>query len=813
MGTEGEFGLSLKLDKGGALRIADTLADAAPSEIADAFPIIKYLRETDSPDLEKYILSVSPELNALTITAEGDAYLFLKSVKVSDGYDYTIRFNGSLKASESSKLDAVDPQYPGKEMGYDAEITVTVDAVAVIHANEDAIPQSISAKAVVSADGWGLMNYEVHSKRGEVSYTYVDAERDPVDIGYVLEFQGSVSEEVTRDDIDKIVSGESLNRRVDVASSALEINNGRVAMSGIEASSELNLAKVYSEISKYLEDEGPSTDILGTEGLGYADSVYFILQEFLQNKCDVFLSEQTYRDLIDAGKAVWTQLRDGKLDFFYSFGYNIYNTSIKEGILAKLDTDMVPTYNRIVGSDGDYRLSYSKNYHQTEIDVEVSGAVVPEEIRGFPVSSGNNHDWGYVNAYKNRIECYTNEIESGSWNVWYHGKVPQNVSVTIDGITEENKSKVSWEIIQFDDFDGLWCVRITISDMLYELFGKEIRVSWDQYENVLILHSEYGGKYSIIGGVLYAYAGWNATAIKLVDSTDSSTVTISKYITVEDEEKRVTDIRINDAKVGELILDVGDNDQYYSGFYSVDLTGSVIGKLTIQGRGYVDFESYKGLEGVKELVIGDDVLTSGVPGIPGWFGVGSTFTDNSIKYVVIRAFDGIKVNVIGVSGDSVVIPKTVLYKGQEFEVNATDLQGVDIQLLDVRGGWAIELESSKIGELRFNSLSVRVTEDCVIDRFVLTGEESVWVYCDEIANIGAKTIAFEVPISGFTGNFSRIRATVTDLMTIDGLVYLKITAPGKNAMQFIEVADGKDIDMRVRASSNSKEMNILYGGI
>lgn len=800
LGTEGEFGLSLKLDKGGALRIADTLTDAAPSEIADAFPIIKYLRETDSPDLEKYIISVSPELKALTITAEGDAYLFLGSEKVSDGYDYTIRFNGSLKASESSKLDAVDSQNPGEEMGYDAEITVTVDAVAVIHSNEDAIPQSISAKAVVSADGWGLMNYEVHSKRGEVSYTYVDAEKDPVDIGYVLEFQGSVSDDVTRGDIDKIVSGESLNRRVYVASSTLEVSDGRVVLSGFEGSSSIDLGKLYLEIRDSLKDEGYSTDSFDGRELSYVESVYFILQDFLQKECNVFLSEQTYRDLIDAGKVIWTQLRDGKLDFFYSFGGNIYNTTIKEGIVAKLDTDMVPTYNRITGSEGDYRLSYSKNDYQTYIDVEISGAEMPEEIRGFSVSSDNKYDQGYVNAYKNRTEYYTYAIDSGSWDVWYYGKVPQDVSVTIDGITEENKSKVSWEIIHSIDFDGLWCVRITISDMPYELFGKEIRVSCGQYEYVLVLHSGYGDNFSIINGVFYAYSDWNATAIKLVDSTDSSTVTISKYITVGDEEKRVTDIKINDGKVGELILDVGDNDQYYSGFYSVDLTGSAIGKLTIQGRGYVDFESYKGLEGVKELVIGDDVLTSGVPGIPGWFGVGSTFTDNSIKYVVIRAFDRIKVNVIGVSGDSAVIPKTVSYEGQEFEVNATDLQGIDIQLLDVRGGWAIELESSKIGELRFNSSSVRVTEDCVIDRFVLTGEESVWVYCDEIANIGAKTIAFEVPISGFTGDFSRIRATLTDLMTIDGLVYLKITAPGKNAMQFIEVADGKDIDMRVRAS-------------
>ena len=505
MGTEGEFGLSLKLDKGGALRIADTLADAAPSEIADAFPIIKYLRETDSPDLEKYILSVSPELKALTITAEGDAYLFLTSEKVPDGYDYTIRFNGSLKASESSKLNAVDPQNPGKEMGYDAEIMVTVDAVAVVHANKDAIPQSISAKAVVSADGWGLMNYEVHSKRGEVSYTYVDAERDPVDIGYVLEFQGSVSGEVTRADIDTIVSGESLNRRVYVASSTLEVNNGRVAMSGIEASSKFDLSKVYSEIRKYLEDEGPSTDIPGTEGPGYTDSVYFILQEFLQNRCDVFLSEQTYRDLIDADKAIWTQLRDGKLDFFYSFGDNIYNTAIKDGIVAKLDTEMEPMHERIVESNGDYQLSYRKANYERYVDVEIEGAEAPEEIRGFPVYRDGYRDDDNQRMDGNRIEIYTYNIESGSWDVWFHGDAPDVVSMAINGIDDDTRSKVKCEILQSGSFDKVWCARISISDNSYGLFGKEIHIGNGLDEKILVLHSRYGDNVSVIDGIIYAY--------------------------------------------------------------------------------------------------------------------------------------------------------------------------------------------------------------------------------------------------------------------------------------------------------------------
>ena len=798
LGTEGEFGLSLKLDKGGALRIADTLADAAPSEIADAFPIIKYLRETDSPDLEKYILSVSPELKALTITAEGDAYLYLTSEKVPDGYDYTIRFNGSLKASESSKLNAVDPQNPGKEMGYDAEIMVTVDAVAVVHANKDAIPQSISAKAVVSADGLGLMNYEVHSKRGEVSYTYVDAERDPVDIGYVLEFQGSVSGEVTRADIDTIVSGESLNRRVYVASSTLEVNNGRVAMSGIEASSELDLSKVYSEIRKYLEDEGPSTDIPGTEGPGYTDSVYFILQEFLQNRCDVFLSEQTYRDLIDAGKAIWTQLRDGKLDFFYSFGDNIYNTAIKDSIVAKLDTEMEPMHERIVESDGDYQLSYRKANYERYVDVEIEGAEAPEEIRGFPVYRDGYRDDDYQRTDGNRIEIYTYNIGSGSWDVWFHGDAPDEVSMVIDGIDNDTRSKVKCEVVQSGSFDKVWCARISISDNPYGLFGKEIHIGNGFDEKILVLHSRYGDNVSVIEGVIYAHDNiGSASVIGLIGSTSTSTVTIKKAIGINDNQFNIRYVWIHDSEVGELILDTGE----WGSFYYVDLQGSNIGKLIIQGHGYVDFDRYKGLENVKELAL--DKTLDGVYGIismPGWSGAGSTFIVDGVEYLIFNSRGEELVKVINITGSSVVIPATVSFGEKEYAVGEVNIHDKTIQKLEIRGGNGnAYIHSSTIGELRSNYIPY-FSQNSTVGKFVLVGDAPIRVDCYYLADMNAGSVEFNAPISYFSGDITLLSKYGMETVTVDGIVYLKTVIQGKNVMYIVRIVEGDDLDVTIHGS-------------
>ncbi len=818
MGTEGEFGLSLKLDKGGALRIADTLVDAAPSEIADAFPIIRYLRETDSPDLEKYILSVSPELKALTITAEGDAYLFLKSVKVPDGYDYTIRFNGSLKASESSKLNAVDPQNPDKEMGYDAEITVTVDAVAVIHANEDAIPQSISAKAVVSADGWGLMNYEVHSKRGEISYTYVDAgtavpapipstgevsyiyvnaERDPVDIGYVLEFQGSVLDEVTRDDIDTIISGGSLNRRVNVASSALEINNGRVAMSGIEASSEIDLSKVYSEIRDHLEDEGPSTDIPGTEGLGYADSVYFILQEFLQNKCDVFLSEQTYRDLIDAGKAIWTQLRDGKLDFFYSFGDNIYNTAIKDSIVAKLDMKMEPRQERIVESDGDYQLSYKKNLNRGCVYVDAEDAIAPKTIGGFPVCLDYycDHRYEYSESDEGRLEVETYNIHSGEWIFAIKGEMPNDVSISVGGVSDDIRSKISTIVGMMEGIDGYWSLGVTVSESLYELYGHEIRIGYDSKEIILTIHFQYGDRLFVEDGVVYAYDDWSAVAIGLKGSISSSSVTVKSKITIDGKDYSAGRVLIKGAEIGELVL------QTYQGhsFYEVDLQGSEIGKLSIQGSGYVYLNNYTGLDNVRGVIISDEL--NGVYGtlnIPGWSGVGGTFTVDGVTYEIFRSDGKDMVDAIGASGDSVEIPKKVSYEGRTYEINSTQLHNVDIRNLKVNGGWSVDLYSSNIGELSFNRTDVRCDDDSVVDTFVLISDEAVGIDCYSIANMDANSIVLNAPISRVYGDLSLLSKYGMDTVTLDGIVYLKMTVQGRDVMQFVRIVDGDEMDVTIR---------------
>lgn len=797
LGTEGEFGLSLKLDKGRALRIADTLADAAPSEIADAFPIIKYLRETDSPDLEKYILSVLPEFKALTITAEGDAYLFLRSEKVPDGYDYTIRFNGSLKAYESSKLDAVDPQNPGKEMGYDAEITVTVDAVAVIHSNEDAIPQSISAKAVVSADGWGLMNYEVHSKRGEVSYTYVDAEKDPVDIGYVLEFQGSVSDEVTRVDIDRIVSGESLNRRVYVASSALEVNNGRVAMSGIEASSELDLSKVYSEIRDYLKDEGPSTDIPGTEGLGYADSVYFILQEFLQNKCDVFLSEQTYRDLIDAGKAIWTQLRDGKLDFFYSLGDNIYNTAIKDSIEAELDMKMEPRQERIVEFDGDYQLSYKKNLNRGCVYVDAEDAIAPKTIGGFPVCLDYycDHRYEYPESDEGRLEVETYNIHSGEWIFAIKGEMPNDVSISVDGVSDDILSKISTTVGMMEGIDGYWSLGVTVSDSLYELYGHEIRIGYDSKEIILTIHFQYGDRLFVEDGVVYAYDDWSAVAIGLKGSTSSSIVTVKSKITIDGKDYSAGRVLIKGAEIEELVLRTYPE---YS-FYEVDLQGSEIGKLSIQGSGYAQFNYYTGLDNVHEVIISDEL--NGVYGtldIPEWSGVGGTFTVEGVTYKIFRSNGKDMVDAIGASGDSVEIPKKVSYEGRTYEINSTQLHNVDIRSLKVNGGWSVDLYSSNIGELSFNRTDVRCDDDSVVDTFVLISDEAVGIDCYSIANIDANSIVLNAPISRVYGDLSLLSKYGMDTVTLDGIVYLKMTVQGRDVMQFVRIVNGDEMDVTIR---------------
>lgn len=797
LGTEGEFGLSLKLDKGGALCIADTLADAAPSEIADAFPIIRYLRETDSPDLEKYILSISPELKALTIIAEGDAYLFLKSEKVSDGYDYTIRFNGSLKASESSKLDAVDPQNPGKEMGYDAEITVTVDAVAVIHSNEDAIPQSISAKAVVSADGWGLMNYEVHSKRDEVSYTYVDAETDPVDIGYVLEFQGSVSDKVTRDDIDKIISGESLIRRVNVASSALEVNNGRVAMSGIEVSSEFDLAKVYSEIRKSLEDDGPSTDIPGMEGLGYADTVYFILQEFLQTEYDLFLSEQTYRDLIDAGKAIWTQLRDGKLDFFYSFGDNTYNTAIESGIVAKLDMKMEPRHERIVESDEDYRLSYEKDLNSGCVYVNAEDATAPETIGGFPVclDSYCDHRWEYPESDEGHLEVDTYNIRSGEWTFAIKGEMPSEVSISIDGISGDIRSKISGAVGMIEGIDGYWSLGVTVSDSLYELYGHEIRIGYGSKEIILMIHSQYGDRLFIEDGVVYAYDDWNAASIGLKGSTSSSTVTVKSKIAIDGKDYDVGRVLIKGAEIGELVL------QIYRGhsFYEVDLHGSEIGKLSIQGSGYANLNDYTGLDDVREVIISDKLNdVYGILDIPGWSGVGGTFTVEGVTYEIFRSNGKDMVNAIDASGDFVEIPKKVSYEGRTYEINSTKLHGVDIKNLKVNGGWNVDLYSSNISELSFNRTDVWCDHDSVIDTFVLISNEAVDINCYSIADMGANSIVLNAPISRVYGDASLLSKYGMDTVTLDGIVYLKMTVQGRDVMQFVRIVDGDEMDITIR---------------
>ncbi len=789
--TEGEFGLSLNLDKGGVLRIADTLADAVPPEIVNTIPIIKYLQETDSPNLEKYILSVSPEIKALTMAAEGEVYLFMKSEKVSDGYDYTMRFNGSLKASESMKLDAVDSQHPDKAMGYDAEISVKVDAVAIVHANEDAIPQSVSAKAVISAGGWELMNYKVSERNGEISYAYADAEKDPVDIGYVLEFQGSVSKEVTRADIDAIVSGKSMDRRVNVAFSASEINNGRVAISGIEASYEIDSAVIYSEIRKSFDQEAPSIDSPGASDLSYTDSIYFVLQEFLQNEYNVFFSEQTYHDLIGAGKEIWIQLRGGNLDFFYSFGDNFYNTAIKNSIVGKLDTEMEPRYEFIATTDGDYQLSYWKALNHRCVYVDAKNVVAPEYICGFPVCIDpyGDHKWEYRESDDNNLQVNTYNTDSGEWIFAIKGDMPNRVSISVDGASEGTRSKINVIAEKSIDFDGYWLLRLTVSDSLYELFGHEIHIEYDSKEIVLTIYSEYGDRLFVEDGVVYAYNDWEAVAIEVVNH---SLATIKAKITIDGKDYQVHSVII-DEDIEEFVLQTYSN--YHFDF--VDLQDSKIGKLSIVGPGYVDLRNYTGLNGVQEISISDELKwVHGTVDIPGWSGVGSTFILDDVAYEIFRFYGNDYVDVYDVFGSSIEIPKQVSYGGKTYEIDAINLNNVDPKRLKCSSLW-IFLNSCTIDELVLSNTWVSCS-DTTVNKVVISSDDAVSIDCDRIAGLNARSIVFDAPISGVWGDVSILSKYGMDVVSLDGIVYLKTIVRGINVMMFVGIIEGDEVDVTIR---------------
>ena len=280
-------------------------------------------------------------------------------------------------------------------------------------------------------------------------------------------------------------------------------------------------------------------------------------------------------------------------------------------------------------------------------------------------------------------------------------------------------------------------------------------------------------------------------------------MTIKKAIGISDTQFNIEYIRINNAEVGELVLDTGE----WGGFYGVDLQGSRIGKLIIRGHGYVDFNYYKGLENVKELVL-DKTLdgVSGMVNISGWSGAGSTFTVDGVEYL-ISSFRGKEtVKVINIIGNSVVIPAEVSFGGKEYTVGEVRVDDKTIQKLEIMGDHVnVNIYSSKIDELRSNYIPY-VSQNSTVGKFVLIGDTPTEVNCYILAEMNAESVEFDAPISYFEGDITPLSKYGMETVTFDSIVYLKTVIQGKNVMYIVRIVEGDDIDVMIHGS-------FQYGGV
>ena len=795
LGKEGEFGAFLKLNEKETIQFADIVADVLSPEIADKSPFLEYLKGTENPDLGDFILSQGSDYKEFKFGADGELRIQVISEKTGDGFQYTIRLNGNLTVKEDVQLATADEKHKDKALKSDIVVKIGVNAVAVIQANEDAVPYSIESKAIVSYSETEKSNFDRMWK----GFSYTGDKTTEVDLDITASLYGSIDGGLTSAELKDILENKNVQKRISAGASIIVGNEDKKLIDGFELSINYDLGGLYESTREAVIGNESSDD--QQAGKGYSERLYFILQEYLENR-GVFLSEQTYNSVIDALKDVKKQILNGKSGFYYDIGGNQYNTGIKDNVVESLNQELNADYDRIVNPESEYVLSYSKDYRDKYLTVEADGINVPENIAGFNVN--NKEEPGSEPESDCSVEAgaegqvYTENSDKKEWFITIYTESPDVYNVTAD---ESIKGKINTKKIESPNYTDRWYLKITATGSPYELLGHSIVVNYGNYKSEIHFASHDGDIITTKEGVMYAVGENYATAIF---TSSTNTVAIPSKISLDGKDFEVNRIRFCGISLDKLVLDA-DSMNY------VDLGNSNIKTVSLTGKAEsIDLERFVGLDNVTEFTFGNHIKnTFGSLEIPNWKGIGGSFGSDGATYRInLRGGEEI-VELIDVTTGTISIPETVSNNDKTYRVTGANLNNVSLNSLSIEHLRSITLSDSNIEKLTIGGTFIHADDDSHIGTLTIRGSNPIYVDTDSLKDISATQIVFGCDIDSVVGDVSHLEKFGIIPFEKDGITYLKMTVNNDDVLQFYTISEGsKSITIHEKINCDGKDRTV-----
>lgn len=798
LGKEGEFGAFLKLNEKETIQFADIVADVLSPEIADKSPFLEYLKGTENPDLGDFILSQGSDYKEFEIGADGELRIQAISKKTDDGFQYTIRLNGNLTVKEDVQLAATDEEHEDKALKSNIVVKIGVDAVAVILANKEAVPYSIESKAVVSYSETENSNFD----RVWKDFNYTGDKTTEVHLDITASLYSSIDGGLTSAELKDILENKNVQKRISAGASVIVGNKEKKLIDGFELSIDYDLGELYGSTREAIIGNESSDD--QQAGKSYSERLYFILQEFLENR-GVFLSEQTYNSVIDALKDVKKQILNGNGGFYYDIDGNQYNTGIRDDVVKSLNQKIDTDYDRIINSGSEYVLSYSKDYRDRYLTAEAEGVDVPTKIAGFDVKENKEEpESNYsIGSYEGRLYIDDpNKIDESNkreWLITIYTELPNDDVFQVKA-DESIKEKIHTEKIESPNYTDRWYLKITTGGSPYELLGYSIVVKYGECESEIHFTSYYGDRITTIDEVTYAIAVY-ATAIF---TSSTGTITIPSEISLDGKDFEVNNIRFSGIVLDNLILDA-DTMNY------VDLGNSKIKTVSLTGKAEsINLGRFVGLDNVTDFTFGNDIKnTFGSLKIPDWKGIGGSFESDGATYRInLRGGEEI-VELIGVTTDAISIPETVSNNDKTYRITGANLNNISLNSLSIEHLRSITLSDSNIAKLTIGGTFIHADDDSHIGTLTIRGSNPIYVDADSLKDISATQIVFECDIDSVVGDVSHLEKFRIIPFEKDGITYLKMTVNNDDVLQFYTISEGsKSIIIHEKISCDGKDRTV-----